>query len=37
VTRDGKSFPLTYLPRGDVVDIYQWARALGVPDSDCHR
>jgi len=37
VTRDGGRFPLTYLPRGDVVDVYQWARAPGVPDSDCHR
>jgi poly-gamma-glutamate capsule biosynthesis protein CapA/YwtB (metallophosphatase superfamily)/predicted metalloprotease with PDZ domain len=26
VTRDGKTFPLTYLPRGEAVDAYQWER-----------
>lgn len=35
VTRDGKTFPLTYLPRGEVVDAYQWARVPGVPDARC--
>src|SRR5262249_24422160 len=24
VTRDGKTFPITYLPRGETVDAYQW-------------
>mgnify|MGYP000678057224 CR=1 FL=1 len=35
VTRDGKTFPLTYLPRGEVVEAYQWARVPGVPDARC--
>lgn len=37
VTRDGKTFPLTYLPRGEQTQIYQWARVPGVPDSACAR
>ena len=32
VTRDGKTFPLTYLPRGEAVDAYQWERIPGAPD-----
>ena len=35
VTRDGKTFPLTYLPRGEAVDAYQWERAAGVPETGC--
>jgi predicted metalloprotease with PDZ domain len=35
VTRDGKTFPLTYLPRGETVDAWQWARVAGVPDNRC--
>jgi predicted metalloprotease with PDZ domain len=35
VTRDGKTFPITYLPRGETVDAWQWARVQGVPDSRC--
>lgn len=35
VTRGGKTFPITYLPRGETVDAYQWARLPGVPDSAC--
>jgi hypothetical protein len=35
VTRDGKTFPITYLPRGDAVDAYQWERTTSVPDSAC--
>ncbi|QKR99605.1 peptidase M61 [Sphingomonas sp. CL5.1] len=35
VTRDGKSFPLTYLPRGEAVPAYQWERVAGVPDEKC--
>jgi predicted metalloprotease with PDZ domain len=35
VTRDGKTFPLTYLPRGQAVDAYQWERAAGVPEKRC--
>jgi predicted metalloprotease with PDZ domain len=35
VTRDGKTFPITYLPRGEPVDAYQWERIPGVSDSAC--
>jgi hypothetical protein len=35
VTRDGKTFPITYLPRGETVDAYQWVRKPGVPDKAC--
>jgi hypothetical protein len=35
VTRDGKTFPVTYLPRGEAVDAYQWERVPGVADKDC--
>ncbi|HEY2357427.1 MAG TPA: hypothetical protein VGH86_08245, partial [Phenylobacterium sp.] len=35
VTRGGQTFPLTYLPRGETVDAWQWARVPGVPDSRC--
>ena len=35
VTRDGKTFPITYLPRGETVDAYQWARVAGVADKAC--
>ena len=35
VTRDGRTFPITYLPRGKAVDAYQWERIPGVPDSTC--
>lgn len=35
VTRDGKSFPVTWAPRGEAVDGYQWERVAGVPDSAC--
>lgn len=35
VTRDGRTFPLTYLPRGEEVDVYQWRRVPGVADADC--
>jgi len=35
VTRDGKTFVITYLPRGEAVDGYQWERVPGSPeDSD---
>ena len=37
VTRDGKTFPISYLPRGEEVEIYQWARVAGVPDGACAR
>jgi hypothetical protein len=32
VTRDGKTFPLAYRPRGAAVDAYQWQRKPGAPD-----
>ena len=32
VTRDGTTFPLTYLPRGEAVNAYQWER---IPGSSC--
>ena len=37
VTRDGATFPITYLPRGETVDAWQWARVGGVPDGKCAR
>ncbi len=35
IRRDGKVFPVTYLPRGETVATYQWIRVPGVPDEDC--
>jgi predicted metalloprotease with PDZ domain len=35
ITRDGKTFPITYLPRGAAVDAYQWERVAGVSDEAC--
>lgn len=35
VMRDGKSFPITFLPRGKAVDAFQWERDSTVPDSAC--
>lgn len=35
VTRGGKTFPITYLPRGEAVDAWQWTRVVGVPDAEC--
>ena len=35
VTRDGKTFPLRYLPRGDAVDAYQWERNPDMPANQC--
>ena len=35
VTRDGKTFPLRYLPRGDAVDAYQWERNPDMPPNQC--
>ncbi|MDQ1155512.1 hypothetical protein [Brevundimonas sp. SORGH_AS_0993] len=34
-TRDGRTFPVTYLPRGEEVDVYQWRRVQGVADVAC--
>jgi hypothetical protein len=35
VTREGRSFPLSYLPRGAGVAAYQWERAPGTSDAKC--
>lgn len=35
VTRDGRTFPVTYLPRGESVDAYQWERVSGIPEDRC--
>jgi predicted metalloprotease with PDZ domain len=35
VTRGGTTFPLTYLPRGERVQIYQWVRKPQVPAVRC--
>ena len=35
VTRDGNTFPITFLPRGKAVDAFQWERDPSVPDSEC--
>jgi predicted metalloprotease with PDZ domain len=35
IERNGKTFPITYLPRGAVVQTYQWRRRRGVPDRRC--
>jgi hypothetical protein len=35
IERGGRTFPLTYLPRGAAVAAYQWERRRGVPARDC--
>lgn len=35
VTRNGTTFPLTYLPRGRAVDAYQWERNPTTPANRC--
>jgi predicted metalloprotease with PDZ domain len=35
IERNGKTFPITYRPRGATVPAYQWRRRPGVPDRDC--
>ena len=35
VTRDGKTSTITYLPRGEAVNAYQWERVPGVPEAAC--
>jgi len=35
VTRDGKTFPITYLPRGEAVDAYQWEQVPGISEKEC--
>lgn len=36
IRRDGEVFSVTYLPRGEEVDAYQWERVPGVPDKECY-
>jgi predicted metalloprotease with PDZ domain len=33
--RDGKPLEISYLPRAETVDAYQWMRTGSLPDSDC--
>jgi predicted metalloprotease with PDZ domain len=35
ITRDGKTFPVTYLPRAEPVSAYKWERDSAVPESRC--
>jgi predicted metalloprotease with PDZ domain len=35
VTRGGKTFPITFLPRGKAVDAFQWERDSTVPETAC--
>jgi predicted metalloprotease with PDZ domain len=35
ILRKGREFAISYLPRGEEVEVYQWTRAVGVPDSHC--
>jgi hypothetical protein len=35
VSRDGKTFPLIFLPRGEAVDAYQWERIPGGSEDVC--
>ena len=35
IRRKGREFAISYLPRGEEVEVYQWVRAAGIPDSKC--
>ena len=35
ITRDGRTFPITYLPRGESVAAWQWEAVTHMPDSAC--
>lgn len=35
VSREGRQFPITYLPRGERVQVWQWQRVPGVADGSC--
>jgi hypothetical protein len=35
VTRGDQKFDVTYVPRGELRDVYQWERVPGVPESAC--
>lgn len=36
IMRGGKEFPITYLPRGETVQAYQWTRVPKVPEQKCN-
>jgi len=35
IKREEKTFTITYLPRGETVQAYQWERVPGSPDGAC--
>lgn len=35
IRRDDQEFAISYLPRGEAVDVYQWARVPGRADDQC--
>lgn len=35
IIRDGKQLTITYLPRGETVEAFQWERVPNTPDSAC--
>lgn len=35
IRRDGRVFSISYLPRGETVEAYQWERVQGRPDEAC--
>ncbi|MBW0152185.1 MAG: hypothetical protein KXJ53_13335, partial [Phenylobacterium sp.] len=35
ITRDGAPLSLTYLPRGQAVEAWGWARDPAAPESAC--
>ncbi len=35
IERNGRTFPVTYLPRGETVEAYQWRRRPGIADAAC--
>lgn len=37
VRREGRVLNISYLPRGETVQTYQWERVPGVPDAQCSR
>jgi hypothetical protein len=37
ITRDGRTFPITYLPRGEPAPGWQWEAVGGMPDRSCRR
>jgi hypothetical protein len=37
IRRGAAEFPVTYLPRGEQVDAYQWQRIPGKKDDTCRK